>query len=81
LLRFDPPGCGASVGRLHAHVDIWINPDMQLLIRFSHAGYKHYFRVRLPRRVTPARLQPQDLCDYLAEELYEWLDAARLGDF
>lgn len=81
LRRLERSGLGIYFGHLHAAADIWATSDEQILVRFSHACYKHHFRVVLPPRVFASNLDFNSLEDYLFDELYEWFDGARYGDF
>jgi len=80
LRRLERSGFGIYFGHLHACADVWVTPHEQILVRFSHACYKHYFRVVLPRGVMASQLDFGDLEDYLHPELYDWFEGA-LDDF
>ena len=81
LRRLERTGLGIYIGRLRASADIWAAPDEQILVRFSHACYKHYFRVILPCGITASQVDFDSLDDYLHDELYDWFDSARCDDF
>lgn len=80
LRRLERLGLGVYLGHLHASADIWATQDEQIVVRFSHAGYKNYFRLVLPRNVTASQVDFNSLDDYLHEELYDWFVEARSDD-
>lgn len=81
LRRLGRGGFGIYFGGLHAIADIWATPDDEIFVRFSHACYKHYFRIRLPRRLSASTVDYDLLEEYLHDELYDWFDGARYDEF
>ena len=81
LRRLGRGGLGIYFGHLHANADIWATPDDRILVRFSHACYKHYFHIVLPRGASASTVNYDRLEDYIHDELFDWFDGARYDDF
>jgi hypothetical protein len=74
-------GFGIYFGRLHASADIWATSDEKILVRFSHAGYRHYFRVTLRGKANAATVDQEQLEHYLHAELHDWFVDVRSDAF
>lgn len=73
-VRCDPPGMGVRIGKgPDANADFWRDRQGNLVVRCSSQGYRMHLAAALAdgSAVPPSAMD--ELCDFLAEVLLDWI--------